>query len=183
MYRPSPLAATLVIPSVCPTRTPDGFCEEPNDRRSLHILSVDLINGRRRTHHILINESSEALTRIFPDEVSAQQQLFTSSLCAAIFTVLRSARRSYTKIFPLPPATTSLPSAEKRQLQIPNASSSEPHTERVRLGGSAKRIGICAGEPSRVLAMYTVGVMEEYIMRWLSGLRCESVIVHRPGLP
>lgn len=120
---------------------------------------------------------------MFPDAVSAQQQLFTSSLCAAIFTVLRSARRSYTNIFPLPPATTSLPSAEKRQLQIPNVSSSKPHIERDRRGGSAKRMGIWVGEESRVLVMYTVGVIEEYIMRSLSGLRCESVIVHRPELP
>lgn len=44
-------------------------------------------------------------------------------------------------------------------------------------------MGIWVGAESKVLVMYTVGVIEEYIMRSLSGLRCESVIVHRPGLP
>jgi len=35
MYLPSPLADTLVIPSVCPTRIPDGFGDAPNERLSL----------------------------------------------------------------------------------------------------------------------------------------------------
>jgi len=34
-YRPSPLDDTYVIPSVCPTSTPDGFCAVPRDLRSL----------------------------------------------------------------------------------------------------------------------------------------------------
>lgn len=105
--------------------------------------------------------SSEALTRTFPDAVSAQQQLFTSSSCAEIFTVLRSANKSYTNIFPLPPAITSFPSAENRQLQIPNDSSSKPQIAREEFrGGSAKRMGIWVGEESSVLVRYTVGVYE-----------------------
>ena len=43
-----------------------------------------------------MNVSSDALTNTFPDAVSAQQQLLTSSVCAWIFTVRLSAMRSYT---------------------------------------------------------------------------------------
>ena len=131
--------------------------DDPCVRR--HEIYCDEEVVGEKINQILIKLSSEALTRTFPDAVSAQQQLFTSSSCAEIFTVRRFANKSYTKIFPLPPATTSFPSAEKRQLQIPKDSSWNPQVVREPFGGgSAKRIGIWEEEESRVLVKYTVGV-------------------------
>ena len=55
-------------------------------------------SGNRQAHQTLTNVSSEPLMSTFPDAVSAQQQVLTSSLCPTIFTVLRLAVRSYTKL-------------------------------------------------------------------------------------
>lgn len=107
--------------------------------------------------------------RTFPEAVSAQQHVFTSSLCPVIFTVLRSAMRSYTgslvniyyaeqrlqnlpKIILLPPAMTSLPSAENLQLQMLNESSHSSHSTRPldRGAESLKDMGVCSVEASNV---------------------------------
>jgi hypothetical protein len=60
----------------------------------LLILVEERMMNLRRTHQTFKNVSSEALISTFPDAVSAQQQLLTSSSCAIILTVLRSAKRS-----------------------------------------------------------------------------------------
>ena len=85
------------MPSVCPINTPEGRLEVPNDRRSLCYKIIEILCmqiAARLTHQTFKNVSSEALIKTLPDAVSAQQQLFTSSACALILTVRRSASRS-----------------------------------------------------------------------------------------
>jgi hypothetical protein len=47
IYRPSPLAETLVIPSVWPGKTPDGRVVE-SERRSLHVRKKLLKEDREK---------------------------------------------------------------------------------------------------------------------------------------
>ena len=128
------------------------------------------------THQTFKNVSSDALISTFPEAESAQQQLLTSSWCASILTVRLLASKSYTStflsylssyartrylpnIFPSPPATTSLPSAENLQLQIPNSLKVVKRLRRVGIG-SAKGNGIWIVDESSVVAMCTV---ESYV--------------------
>ena len=68
--------------------------EEPRERRSLEEVNGKRIGGdKAASYQTLIKLSSEALTRTLLPE-SAQQQLFTSSSWAIIFTVRLFASKS-----------------------------------------------------------------------------------------
>lgn len=101
--------------------------------------------------------SSEAQMRMFVsrghigpatiDIISMSVDLYQLSvrLLASSYTLLSTLKYSL-KIFPSPPATTSLPSAESLQLQIPKFSPRDTKPRRAAAAGSANVVAICAVE-------------------------------------
>jgi hypothetical protein len=123
------------MPSVAPASTPLGMLED-SERRS----------------QTLTYPSSLPLTRMFVLLSSAKHTALTSSWCASTFSVRRPAFTSYTMMLPdVAPATISLPSAEKRMLQMPKWS---PRPAR-------KSSVVCSLSCSSVRSMCTNGVMDE----------------------
>jgi len=83
---------------------PKAFEKSPtSDGPCGHCVGHAINEASGITHQTFKNVSSDALMSKFPDAVSAQQQLLTSSWCASIFTVRLLASKSYTSSFVEPP--------------------------------------------------------------------------------